>query len=296
MKVNLFICGFSKCGTTSLYNLLRSSNSIGIGTTKEPGFFSKMPGYHTTSNPNHWTLGGNYERGYAWYNKVFKKANNNAKYWLDASTQYGFDPVSPKLIYQYNPKSKIIFIVRTPFDRIESHYFQEFKSGRNLPPFKNFIQSDHPRLNFYKKVTRYKDVINRYVQYFGKDEIFVTSLNSLKENPQNTINKLSSYLDLDKITYSVGNKHANKRKKSRSRILKRILLILERSKFAQKMPRFIQEIGSNLMRGIDNLLLTELKESENPNINLNIKKDINKQFIDDMEYLREEFNINLLNY
>ncbi len=58
---------------------------------------------------------------------------------VDNTTSYARDPLAPKRIYNYNPKSKIVFLIRNPIDRAFSHYWHEkrklkinFKFEENL--------------------------------------------------------------------------------------------------------------------------------------------------------------------
>ena len=89
MKVNLFLVGFQKSGTTSLALWLKSHPNIFLPRHKEPHYFSKNTNLD--------------EKLY------IKNFNLNAKYqyFLDASTSYGFYheyPQTPYNIYKYKRK------------------------------------------------------------------------------------------------------------------------------------------------------------------------------------------------
>ncbi|MCG2419773.1 sulfotransferase domain-containing protein [Aequorivita sp. F47161] len=288
--VNLVIAGFSKCGTTTLYDMLKMHKDIGIGTSKEPAFFSKIKGFNTTKDFTNWSVGGSYDKGVEWYESIYRGVVNK-KYIMDASTIYSFDSQAPSLIHQYNPNTKIIFIVREPYKRIESHYFQEVKTGMNLPDFNEFIISEHPRLNFYKNVTKYKTPIVNYINVFGSQNVYVTSLNALKDMPQNVLQDIFNFLNINETDFNhfLNNGPSNVRRAPRFMFLKSTLVSIERSKLAKKSPRFIQELGSKVMRNIDKFLLKEI--SNKPNTSNDIRDSINNQFKDDLDYLKNNHQI-----
>jgi len=291
--VNLFIAGFSKCGTTSLFNSLINHKDIGCGTSKEPSYFSKLNGFTNTKNYDDWSVGGNYFRGINWYDEIFKNRTNNIKYKIDASTIYSFDSDSPRLIHNYNPNSKIIFIVREPYKRIESHYFQEVKNGMKLPKFDKFIVSEHPRLNFYKKVTNYKSTILRYIDIFGNNNVYVTSLNEIKDNPEVVFSEILNFLKIEEYDFNqlLKRESKNMRKSPRFRYLKSLFIGIERSKLARHSPRFVQEFGSSIMRHLDRLLLKEIDNKIK--ISENIRNEINDEFKEDTDYLKNIHNISI---
>lgn len=290
MNVNLFIAGFSKCGTSSMFDMLQQFDQIEVGTSKEPKFFSKALGYDETGNLLDWANGGNYNKGFDWYRTIFRNADPKAKYFLDASTIYGFDSETPKLIYDHNPDAKLIFMVRDPYKRIEAHYFQEVKFGMKLPPFEDFIESNHPRLNFFKKVTKYKATLNQYLQYFPKDQMKVISLKEFQENLNGVMEELGHFLDL-KLPEIVDDQHSNSRRVPKFANLKRFLVNIERSKVASAMPRSVQELGSTVMRKVDKVILKDVKEK--PGISETTINKINQEFKEDFEFLEKAFGVKL---
>lgn len=288
MKTNLFIAGFSKCGTTSLFDILTTSNCVAGGNSKEPGFFSTLIGRTESGSDLDWSTGGNYILGLPWYESIYRGVRH-APYRVDASTVYGFDPDSPALIHAYNPGAKIVFIVRDPYDRIESHFFQESKTGMRLPDFQSFMGSDHKRLAFYKQATRYRETILRYLKYFPEDQIHVLSLEKLK-NLDQLSRDLSSFLEIGLHLESTERAAAsNRRKVARSASIKRVLILIERSRLARRCPRWIQRLGSLAFRKVDVLLLRDLTTT--PTIDPAIKARIRHSFLEDLRFLDNRYDI-----
>lgn len=289
MKVNLFIVGFSKCGTTSLYDILVKNQYVKGGKSKEPAFFSSVKGKNETNSFSDWTVGGRFNLGLNWYNQLFEGVE--AKFLIEASTIYSFDENSPKLIYEYNSQAKLIFVVRNPYKRIESHYYQEVKNGMKLPDFEQLVKENHERFRFYVEVSKYKKSIERFVKIFGENNILVLNQNELNNIDSLSI-KLSNFLNIQ-IELEKLNEISNKRKKSIFPGLKRFLISIERSKLAHAMPVGIQQFGSRVMRKIDKILLKEVKTLNNQ-IPLDLQNMVNKEFEEDLNYLNEKYKINLL--
>jgi len=111
LKVNLFIVGEQKCGTTSFHQFLRMHKGfINSRIGKEVNYFNS-----DRFNQNDHSF---YEKSYR-YDIRFKR---NPKYLIDSSTNYGFSELALQRIAAYNPNARIIFIERNPVDRFFSAY------------------------------------------------------------------------------------------------------------------------------------------------------------------------------
>jgi len=283
-KVNLFIAGFGKCGTTSLYDLITSSPSVRGGQSKEPGYFSRVKGRIDTGSDKDWSMGGTYYKGQEWYDALFPK--RDAPYLLEAITIYGFDTESPRLIYEYNKDARIISLVRDPYDRIESHYYQEKKTGRELPDFQLFVESDHPRLAFYKDQSKYERVLQNYKHFFN-DQILVLHQKQLAQLDDLAV-ILSGFLGIN-LTLSESVR-SNKHMEPRFPALKKSLISLERSRLAFKALRWIQRLGSTTFRFVDCLIL---KKAGKPEVNELIKNRLRGEFQATADYLQKNYSIKL---
>lgn len=125
-KVNLFLVGQRKCGTTSLHDWLTSEKN------------GEIQGSKIKKEPNYWHLSDvkNYEVYQGYYNL---KAHRLASFLLDSSTPYTWtnNGIALQRIAEYNPQAKIIFMVRNPVDRFFSDYkayaFKQVKKYNNPP-------------------------------------------------------------------------------------------------------------------------------------------------------------------
>ena len=103
------IIGSMKCGTSSLYSYLAQHPEICPAASKEPEFFSENQGH-----------GVKVEK----YEDLWNFGMSVHRYALEASTGYTKYPMEPnvaKNIRDYGIKPKFIYVIRNPFDRIQSH-------------------------------------------------------------------------------------------------------------------------------------------------------------------------------
>lgn len=157
-KVNLFIIGEQKCGTTSLFSLLTYNQSVLGAANKECHYFNSTKFEQDINFKN--------------YHHCFRHTlNHNYAYLVDASPDYLSDNSAYNRIYDYNPKAKIIVILRNPVSRFISAYNFYFS---------NIIQN----LDW---------VYNQYFQYTDKGR---SEYQYLKQHPAITIeNFLNDEID-----------------------------------------------------------------------------------------------------
>ncbi len=219
MKIDFMIAGFRKCGTTSLYEVLRQHKNIYIPAVKEVDFFTEDEIY---------------KKGFDWYqNRFFAdcpidciKGEVNPRL-----SHLNFDV--PKRLYECIGKDlKLIFIVRNPIESLYSYFrmralwgyaFPENEKEKNLCPQQNDIFDDFVRDNFIMRDGRYiadkertqlrmidsgkySNYIKRYLSYFPKENIkiivFEEHIKNLKESYRDIFRFLGIPFDED-INYSI---------------------------------------------------------------------------------------------
>jgi len=104
MLPNVFILGAGKCGTTSLYHILRQHQDIHISSIKEPSFFCSY--FQMVKDPI----------------TYFRLFNSDARYRLDTSHVYMSNPETAPVLKGLFPQAKFIVILRDPKKRAYSLY------------------------------------------------------------------------------------------------------------------------------------------------------------------------------
>lgn len=176
MRPTFLLIGAMKCGTTSLYHLLCQHPQVGMSTEKEPAFFC---------------VDEIYRRGWGWYESLFQHAAGKRAVG-EASTSYSkrFQfPGTAKRIFCDLPRVKLIYVVRHPFERIESQWMHNVHMGWSPADFKRALLD--PRLI---DPSRYWAQINAYRDYFPDEQIKVLFFEDFKAHPGLFLSELFEFL------------------------------------------------------------------------------------------------------
>ena len=107
-KVNFFLVGEPKCGTTILYHYFKNHKSLFLSDVKEPSYFCSDFFNEIESNKDSYSF-----RTLNDYHSLYD-LKSNKKYLCDFSPGYLFSKVAAENIYKYNKKSKILVLLREP--------------------------------------------------------------------------------------------------------------------------------------------------------------------------------------
>ena len=185
----VIIIGAMKSGTTSLYSYLAGHPEICESSIKEPEYFSR--------HQSHGAQGKQYEELWNFDETVHR-------YVLEGSTGYTKYPAEkgvPARIKAYGINPRFIYILRNPFERIESH----FNAGRFNPEWKHSILDEH-----LINVSKYYMQLQRYREYFPRERFLLLDFAELKNSPETVLRQIYGFLELDKIvlpdSYDIKNK------------------------------------------------------------------------------------------
>jgi hypothetical protein len=171
MKVNLFIVGAAKCGTTYLAAYLSQHSAINMAAKKEPDYFShevlkdKVTYYNTAPVTR-----------LSDYHALFD-LSRPCSYYGEASVSYlPYQAVAQK-IHAYNPEAKIIILLRNPADRAYSHYKMDKRLGFVKEEFEPLLlkQLNTPfadeYYHQYVELGFYHQQVQNYLNIFGPQQV-----------------------------------------------------------------------------------------------------------------------------
>ncbi|NNC84553.1 MAG: hypothetical protein HKN75_00625 [Bacteroidia bacterium] len=198
-RPDFIIIGAQKAGTTSLFNILNQHSLIKGSNKKEIHFFdddhwyshNRIYQYHT-----YFPLPHNVKRG----SKVF-----------ETTPIYIFHPEAAYRLHKYNPRIKLILILRNPTERAFSSwtmYHHHFKTGKDSyfhdpRSFTEAVQDDLDKLEkitfsedriSYVKRGIYHYQIEEYLKYFPKEQILFLENSELKNQFEKTSQKIQSFV------------------------------------------------------------------------------------------------------
>lgn len=225
-KVNLFVVGAMKAGTTSFNEMLSKHPDIYFSPVKEPHYFVNTLPRRMYDPSRFFSLEIYFEKKFPeplhitnienkeQYQQIFSLAKNEA-YLAEGSTGYLHAQESAEKIFKYNPNAKIIILLRDPLKRAHSHYKMDLGLGRTKNSFqeeinielKNFKNSSLDPWG-YINMSLYAEAIQRYKVLFN-DNVHVISLESLIKEKGETMRALFQFLEVDNLDLNVSKSNAS---------------------------------------------------------------------------------------
>lgn len=225
------IIGAQKCGTSSLYSYLIQHPEVLASTRKEVGFFSEK-----------------YEKGSSWYRARFPSLQeiNSGFICGEATPEYFFHPHAARRIHELLPDIRLILLLRNPVDRAISHYYHSVKKGHEDLTLEDALNAEEERITdameemvrdenaysvdwqrySYKSRGIYCTQLQRYYDYFDREQILIIPSKELFESSGPVMKKIQSYLgisDFAGFDYSI----ENIGRYQKNRIPEKVYLMLE---------------------------------------------------------------------
>ncbi len=274
-KPNLFLVGFQKCGSSSLFDLLLQHPEISGSNPKETFALvdEHKTNYHCEMNVKN--------PGFDW--DVFFVPQKTT-YYLEASVCNFYQKTALDYIANLTYK-KVIFIVRDPVQRFCSSY--EYygphittQPHTNLTEFFEVVSSQPEKIDvegakFALEHGKYVKYIRLWENALGKNNVHIVGMRNMLEYPDNCMKEISTFLDLQPMQEPVFLGHKNKTRHLRSK----------------KLDFYIRRLMGGT--GIGKSFLGNVYQKINStNAKLMIGKDIRQKLV---ELYREEYQ-NLKEY
>ncbi len=210
-RVNLFVVGAMRAGTTFFMQLLSRHSDIYVSPVKEPHYFvDNLPTSLFESLP-FLNIDRYFEKEFPkpLHRAQIKKAEDYAKlfslgqnsmYRVEGSISYLHAPEAALNICQYNPDAKIIILLRDPLERAFSHYKMDLGLLRENRSFESLLKE---QITDYRKgsldwssvlgMSFYDKPIKRFSDRFG-DNVLCLSAEALFRDTAKTLSKVSGFL------------------------------------------------------------------------------------------------------
>jgi hypothetical protein len=184
---HVMIIGAMKCGTSSLYNYMIEHPQICPCVIKEPEFFSEnqVHGYDEKNRK--------VKERVTRYDDLWDFDPARHRYALEASTGYTKYPDEadvPQTIHDAGIVPRFIYMVRNPFDRIESQYNFE----KVLPGFHRTVSLASDRFlnysNYFLQLTQYR-------RHFASERFLILDFDEMTQAPEVTLRKVYAFLKME---------------------------------------------------------------------------------------------------
>lgn len=242
-KVDFIIGGFSRSGSTTLANYINQAEGVFMPDPNqiEPKFFSRE---------------NLYEKGGAWYAKTFFADAPQGSIKGEKSTEYIESYFFPFRLKKYSEKTKLILIVRDPFERLLSNFLWSIKNGFEtrsltealLEEYKKGIEPNGAQIIFntrphcYIGRSLYCNAVILSEKIIGRQNLLLISYHNFIQSNSFTLKTIQQFLGIkiigrvDKIVYE-------NRKTSDEHLKKKLF-----NEIPKNIKNLIQQDYSNLNR------------------------------------------------
>ena len=197
---DFFIIGAPKCGTTALAEYLSLHPDI---------FMARKEMHHFGHDLR---FGGQiYRRNRRDYLQEFGAWNGQARAG-EASVWYLFSARAAEEIKAFNPRARIIIMLREPTEMLYSLYNQfRLDGNEHLPTFAEALAAEDDRLAgrqvtrstyfrqglIYHSVAAYTEQVRRYMKLFGRKQVHVILYDDFAANTAAAYKSVLEFLDVD---------------------------------------------------------------------------------------------------
>tara|TARA_B100000963_G_scaffold110976_1_gene96567 strand:+ start:3097 stop:3945 length:849 start_codon:yes stop_codon:yes gene_type:complete len=279
MKVNTFIVGAPKAGTTSLHYYLSQHTNVSMSSVKEPNYFSSKEVKSLFYNSK--CIEDSIE-----YHKLFSSEKKLIR--GEASVSYLFYKEVPKRIHEYNPNSKILIMLRKPTERAFSHYLMDYRLGFCSKKFDDILANPNVHHQFFQQyieLGNYYSQVKEYFKIFGKEQIMIILYDDFKTNTSEVMSKVYNFLKIsnNQINFKIKNQFLSSSNKLISNLYKSNLL--------RKILKII------LPKGIlSSIKSTFFSNNRRPIFSNDLQKELNKYYENDILKLEKLLNIDLVKW
>jgi hypothetical protein len=158
---------------------------------KEPQYFAP----HQIAHNGIWGQGGDLPQpGNGWYLRLFEKAGD-VRYAGESSTSYTKAPRvtgCAERIHAFNPRARLVYLMRDPVERALSHYWYNVRGGMESRLPLDAMGEDEEYLAYGD----YLRQLQPYFDRFGRDSVCLVTLEDLVAHPASALNGLFAWLGL----------------------------------------------------------------------------------------------------
>jgi hypothetical protein len=179
------IIGAMKCGTSALFRTLTGHPQVAPCKMKEPSFFI---------SENEFT------KGKLWYESLFPYDPGIHKIGVEATTRNTMLPAykgCAERMQRTHWAFKFVYIVRNPFERIQSHYMDAAVRYPDIPPLSEGL---HP---FPLNVSSYHMQLQPFESVFGRASILVASHDDLVSTFSDTFARICDHFQISRVPHVI---------------------------------------------------------------------------------------------
>jgi hypothetical protein len=191
-RLDFVLAGAQKSGTTALHYFLSKHPSITMGDQQEIHFFDNDPLF---------VSGMDYEELHKHY-----RALGPSTIAGDCTPSYIYHEPAAERIWKYNPKIKLLVLLRNPVDRAFAHWNMQQFRGREPLDFFDAVREEKTRIagappaeaRRFAYIDRgfYGQQLERLFRFFPREQVKAVKFEEFKEKQGETLTSIFSFLDV----------------------------------------------------------------------------------------------------
>jgi hypothetical protein len=222
---DVFILGFTKCATTSMYNQLMKHDAVSNTKRKEPHFhFSKIMGNRFEGPADNDTV----KQMFVTDPEQYKVLYEQGKLSIDGSAMSIEDPRVLEEMNSQFPDAKYIIMLRDPVERAFSAYSHLIRDARETLSFREAIEHElkgaraaYMPIWHNIKSSRYVEPVQQARELLGC-RLKVVSYRDYARNNHQTMDDIVRFIGLKPIDWQSDN--ANRSGVPRSKLFQKVLM------------------------------------------------------------------------
>ncbi len=248
---DVFILGFTKCATTSMYNQFMQHPDVSKTKRKEPHYhFAKVMGERFDGPADNDTVSQMFVTDESQYNALYEPG----KVAIDGSAMSIEHPRVLEHINKQYPKAKFIIMLRDPVERAFSAYSHLVRDARETASFKQAIAQElngdrETYLPIWQNIqsSRFVEATQFARKLFG-DRLRVVDYRDYAKNNQAVMDELAQFIGISAIQWQQD--FANRSGVPHSVVLQKVLM---RQSFAKTLfvnifpEKFVTRLKRSLM-------------------------------------------------
>ncbi len=256
---DFFIVGHAKCGTTALYEMLKTHPQIYMPVFKETQFLSRGPRSRAARQKRAPRRPQTLEA----YLSLFEAAGSEQRAG-EASTEYLRTPSTATRIAELCPDARIIAAFREPVSFLRSLHLQLLEVNlEDQGDFKVALGLEEPRRHGkriprncawppalqYSQHVRYVEQLREYHEHFGRERVLVLIYDDFRADNESVVRQVLRFLDVDD-SIEVEPSSANPTVRVRSQRAGELVgaLSVGRSPVSRTANRLVKAVTSERMR------------------------------------------------
>ncbi len=167
--------------------MLQDHPQLCMSVPKEVHFFNDRLTYRNT------IMDRNFKKGIPWYERHFTHCEKG-KIIGEITPRYSTDPLVPARIKAHNKDIKLLYCLRNPVDRIESHYnFAKYFLGKEDRTMEQAVREEPE----FMDMNMYFQNLSTFLEHFPREQIFIVWFEDIHQRPEALLKEIYAFLGVD---------------------------------------------------------------------------------------------------